>query len=151
MSRELIMGTLDKYDWVQMAASLQHPDHGKVVDMSAEMEKELNLSNLSYLRYCTTGYGNPNTIREILSREKPDALMIFTDPRFFGHVFLMEHEIHTIWKIPIIYWSIWDNFPRSEWNAPAYASCDMLLAISKQSQVNHAMSMNDMDVTFNTI
>jgi hypothetical protein len=151
MSRELIMGTLDKYDWVQLAAALNHPDHGKVIDMSAEMEKELGLQDLSYLRYCSTGYGNPNVLREILQREKPDAIMIFTDPRFWQWFFMCEHEIHTVWKLPIIYLSIWDNFPASGWNGPSYASCDMLLAISKQSHVNHVMSMKDIDITLQTI
>lgn len=151
MSRELILGTLEKYDWVQLASAMNHPDHGKAIDMSAEMEKETGLQDLYYIRYCTSGYGNPNSIREVIAREKPDAIMIFTDPRFFGHVFLMEYELHTIWKIPLIYLSIWDNFPASRWNGPSYASCDMLLAISKQSHVNHIMSMKDIDVELKTI
>ena len=34
MSKELIMGTVDKYDWVQLGAAVKHPEEGKKVDMS---------------------------------------------------------------------------------------------------------------------
>ena len=133
MSRELIMGTLHQYDWAQLSAALHHPDHGKVIDMSAEMERELNLENLYLVRYCTTGYGNPQQLREILQNESPDAIMIFTDPRFWGWFFVLEHEIHTIWKIPILYLNIWDSPPFPHWNFSAYRSCDLLMNISKQT------------------
>ena len=133
MSRELVLGTLHKYDWVQLAAALHHPDHGKIIDMSAEFERELNMQDLSCLRYCNTGYGNPNVLREILQKEKPDVMMIFTDPRFFGHVFTFEHELHTVWKIPLIYLNIWDSPPFPHWNLAAYSSCDLIMNISRQT------------------
>ena len=34
MSREFVMGTVHKYDWVQLGAAIKHPDHGKVIDCS---------------------------------------------------------------------------------------------------------------------
>ena len=40
-----------------------------------------------------------NIVREIIAREKPDALMLFTDPRYFTAYWNMEHEIRK--KIPI--------------------------------------------------
>lgn len=133
MSRELVLGTLHKYDWVQLAAALHHPDHGKVVDMSAEFEKELNLQDLYCMRYCSTGYGNPQVLREIIMKENPDAVMIFTDPRFWQWFFLCEHEIHTVWKLPILYLNVWDSPPLPKWNFAAYSSCDLIMNISKQT------------------
>ena len=37
MSREFVMGTVDKYDWVQLGAAVKHPDHGKIMDASDDM------------------------------------------------------------------------------------------------------------------
>jgi hypothetical protein len=133
MSRELVLGTLDRYDWVQLASALKHPEHGKVVDMSSELEKETGLEDVYMIRYCHTGYGDVNSIREILHRERPDAMMIFTDPRFWQHVFLFEYELHTVWKIPLIYLNVWDNAPIPNWNFAGYRSCDLIMNISKQT------------------
>ena len=46
-------------------------------------------------------------------------------------------EIKTTYKVPIIYYSIWDDLPYPMWNAPFYASCDMIMGISKQSDNIH--------------
>ena len=43
----------------------------------------------------------------------------------------MENEIRQI--CPIMYYNIWDSLPDPLWNAPFYASCDLLLGISKQT------------------
>ena len=36
MSREFVMGTVDKYDWVQLGAAVKHPEHGKIADISED-------------------------------------------------------------------------------------------------------------------
>lgn len=74
------------------------------------------------------GFGDKNLLRMLLATERPDALFIFTDPRFFGHVFDMEDEIHTI--CPIIYSHLWDNSPFPEYNVPMYECIDQLNCIS---------------------
>ena len=70
-------------------------------------------------------------MRKILAEEKPDALMMFTDPRYWIWLFNMEREIRA--KIPIIYLNIWDNPPYPMYNRSYYMSCDGLLGISKQT------------------
>lgn len=135
-AKELIVGTCDKYDWVQIAAALKHPDHGKVIDLSQEIEKETGFENVLVKQYCCDGYGSQDIIREVIHYEKPDALMIFTDPRFFQHVFQMEYELRTQFKIPLIYWNIWDqSSPFPIWNASGYASMDLLMSINRQTKV----------------
>lgn len=75
--------------------------------------------------------------------EKPDAILHFTDPRFWDWLYRMEHEIRT--EIPLLYLNIWDgagkvwNSPTDPmWNKEAYSSCDLLMAISKQTYgINH--------------
>ena len=34
VSKDIVLGTIDKYDWVQLGAAIKHPEEGKVVDMS---------------------------------------------------------------------------------------------------------------------
>ena len=38
MSREIVMGTIKEYDWVQVAGAIKHPDAGKAVDMCEERQ-----------------------------------------------------------------------------------------------------------------
>jgi len=132
MSREFVKGTLNHYDWVQIGGAIKHPDEGKVFDLSADVKKELKLEVTPYLKvYPTSGYGNPDMLREIMSIEKPDAIMIYTDPRFWVWLFQMEHEIRQ--EIPIFYYNIWDDLPYPRWNENYYESCDLIMNISKQT------------------
>jgi hypothetical protein len=32
MSKELVLGTLHKYDWIQLGAAINHPEQGKIVE-----------------------------------------------------------------------------------------------------------------------
>ena len=43
----------------------------------------------------------------------------------------MEVEVRQV--CPIMYYNIWDSLPDPHWNSPFYASCDLLLGISKQT------------------
>ena len=82
-SKELVLGTIHKYDWVQLGAAINHPENCKIVDMSDATTKELGISE-EYLKiYASTGYGNPDLLRELIQIEKPDAILHFTDPRFW--------------------------------------------------------------------
>lgn len=147
MSREIILGTAHVYDWVQLGAALHHPEHGKILDLSPEVDKEKGLTD-SYVRiYAHTGYGSPDVLRELYQKERPDAIMIFTDPRFWGWFFAMEHEIHTQWKIPIIYNNIWDCPPAPYYNHAFYRSVDLLTNISKQTQQLVEMVLEQYDAT----
>jgi len=70
------------------------------------------------------GFGNRDVIRQTLAAEKPDLLLIFTDPRFFVWLWEMEDEIHQI--CPIAYWHVWDNGPYPEFNHAYYESTDLI-------------------------
>jgi glycosyltransferase involved in cell wall biosynthesis len=131
MSREFVMGTLDEYDWVQIGGAIKHPDNGKIIDMNESVRKETGVENASLKIYPVDGYGNPNLLRQLIKLEKPDAIMIYTDPRFWGWLYNMEHEIRQ--HIPIFYYNIWDDLPYPRWNEPYYESCDLMLNISKQT------------------
>ena len=63
MSREIVMGTLDEYDWVQVGGAIKHPDNGKIIDMNDSVRKETGVENASLKIYPVDGYGNPNLLR----------------------------------------------------------------------------------------
>lgn len=131
MSRELVLGTLHHYNWVQIAGAIEHPEQGKVIDMKEACDK-LNNRNDNYLKlYPVNGYGDEEVLFQIMAMEKPDAIMHFTDPRFWGWLYNIEHQLRS--KIPLTYLDIWDDLPYPMWNKPFYKSCDALFAISKQT------------------
>jgi hypothetical protein len=131
MSRELVMGTLHEYDWAQIAGAVKHPESGKVVDMNNACNDATGKTD-NYLRlYPVDGYGNPDMLFSIMEHEKPDAIMHFTDPRFWQWLYEIEHQIRS--KIPLTYMNIWDCLPYPVWNKPFYQSCDTLFSISKQT------------------
>jgi len=131
MSREIVLGTLDKFDWVQVGGAIKHPDEGKFIDMNESVRKETGIKD-AYLKIIpTSGYGTPELLRHLLSVEKPDAILHYTDPRFWEWLYQMEHEIRQ--NIPIFYYNIWDDLPYPMWNEPFYESCDLIMNISKQT------------------
>ena len=130
-SKEIVLSTIHKYDWVQLGAALKHPDAGKVFDVSVDTQKESGVDDASLKIYASDGYGNPDVLRQLINIEKPDAILHFTDPRFWKWLYDMEHEVREF--IPIMYYNIWDSLPDPMWNAPFYASCDLLISISKQT------------------
>ena len=130
-SKEFVMGTLDKYEWVQIGGAIKHPDNGKVIDMNEAVRKETGIKDAYLKIYPSTGYGNPELLREIISIEHPDAIMHFTDPRFWIWLYQMEHELRQ--KLPIMYYNIWDDLPDPEYNTNYYRSSDLLMGISKQT------------------
>jgi glycosyltransferase involved in cell wall biosynthesis len=152
VSKEFVLGTVGHYDWAQMGGAIKHPDQGKVFDMKDEI-KDLypEIENPYLMIYPTNGYGDQETVRALINREKPDAIMIYTDPRFWVWLYQMEHEIRS--KIPIFYYNIWDDLPYPHWNEPYYESCDLIMNISKQTvnivnNVRQKLPVNEWNNTY---
>lgn len=131
VSRDMVLNTVNEFDWIQVGAAIEHPDRGKLIDISDDVRKLSGVSDASVKIIPYNGYGDPLLIREIMKRENPDAIVHFTDPRFWEWLYEMEHEIRS--QIPIIYLNIWDDLPDPMYNKEAYSSCDLLMAISKQT------------------
>ncbi len=148
VSKEIIFNTVKTFDWVQLGAALQHPDAGKAFDLSADVARETGVDDASVKLIAWNGYGDRNILFSILEQERPDAILHFTDPRYWVWLYHLEHEIKTTFGVPITYYSIWDDLPYPMWNAPFYGSCDMIMGISKQSDNIHkeVLKQNGFDV-----
>jgi len=131
VGREIVIHTAHHYNWVCIGAAINHPDAGKRFDISNDTNQNAGITDASVFLYPNNGYGEPNLLRSLIKIEKPDAIMMITDPRYFIWLFQIENEIRK--NIPIIYLNIWDNYPAPYYNRPYYESCDVLLGISKQT------------------
>ena len=141
MAREIVMGTAHKYNWFNIGAAINHPEVGKILDISADVNKQLDLTDAWVRILPSNGYGDPMLLRNVIKQEKPDALFIFTDPRYWVWLFDMEREIRT--KIPIFWYNIWDDYPSPLYNVNYYDSVDTLMAISKQTKNINELVLGD--------
>ena len=115
-----------------MEGAIKHPDQGKRFDLSNDVNKENGIDDASVQLYATSGYGDQNFVRGVINQEKPDAVLLFTDPRYWTWMFDMEREIRK--TTPIFYLNIWDDYPTPLYNRAYYESCDLLMSISKQTK-----------------
>tara|TARA_Y100000593_G_scaffold95015_1_gene198304 strand:- start:45898 stop:47253 length:1356 start_codon:yes stop_codon:yes gene_type:complete len=130
MSFEIVRGTIHKYDWIQLAGAIQHPEHGQILNINGDERIKIPKGG-SLKLYPVSGYGDADRLFEIIKLEKPDAILHYTDPRFWIWLYNIEHEVRT--QIPIFYYNIWDDLPDPLYNRNYYRSSDLLMAISKQT------------------
>ena len=132
MAKEIIFNTAHRYNWVNVGGAVKHPDAGKGFDVSPDVNKIINITDSNVKVVACDGYGDPTMLRTIISQEKPDAIVHFTDPRYWIWLYAMENEIRQ--QCPLIFYTIWDDLPYPMWNREFYRSDDMLLCISKQTK-----------------
>ncbi len=113
-SRFLMNGLVETGKWTvrQFGAAIKHTDY-----------RNVKISD-DFIIKPTDGFGDPQLIKTTLAVEKPDVLLLFTDPRFFIWLWEMEEEVHQI--CPIAYWPVWDNRPVPECNKVLYDSTDLI-------------------------
>ena len=117
-ARWLIHGLIatGKYKFKCFGGAVKHDDYRTIV------------VNDDFIVKPTNGFGDRNMLRQVLASERPDALMLFTDPRFFIWVWEMQDEINQI--CPIAYNHLWDNNPWPEFNKVLYDSTDLINCIN---------------------
>ena len=131
MSKELVMGTVHKYDWVQLGSAVNHPEAGKIIDINADIREKTRVLDANLKIIPSNGYGNLFTLRSLIESEKPDAILHFTDPHYWQWLYDAEDEIRQ--HVPILYYHVWDNLPDPTYNRDNYESCDWIGCISKQT------------------
>lgn len=111
-----------QYRFVCLGGAIKHPDY------NPQMVSPDAFGEGNWIIHPVDGHGNKDQLRRFLAEEKPAALVLFTDPRFFYWVWEMEDEIRAV--CPIVYWHVWDNDPVPEFNAPIYEATDYIMALS---------------------
>ncbi len=150
-SREFVVGSAAEFNWIQLGSAIGHPDQGKIFDVSEDVNRELNIDHANVKIIPWDGYGDATILRKLLSDIEPDAVVHFTDPRYWQWLYAIENEVRQ--QCPIVYYSIWDDLPFPNYNIASYASCDLIMGISKQSHnihknvlLNHHIKVIDINV-----
>ncbi len=122
-ARKLLTGLqkTGKYEVVNAGCALNHRDLNPV------MYEDILIYPVNTKRNAD----DKNVIRFLISKEKPDIIVPFGDPRFFFYLFEMDDEIRE--KSKIVFYHTWDNEPFPKFNIPFYKACDYLVFISKFS------------------
>ena len=132
MAREIVVNSVQTFNWFNIGAAIKHPDIGKMIDLSDSINKQHGLTDAEVKILPSNGYGDASLIRNVLKDQDIDAIMIFTDPRYWTWLFDIEREVRS--QVPIIWYNIWDDYPAPLYNKDYYRSVDTLLAISKQTK-----------------
>jgi len=131
VGKEIVLHTAHRYNWYNVGGAIQHPELGKIFDISEDINKVAGINDSKVLVQPNNGYGDPDLIRRLIKEHSIDAIFLITDPRYFTWLFQIENEIRK--ATPIVYLNIWDDYPAPMYNKSYYESCDMLLGISKQT------------------
>jgi glycosyltransferase involved in cell wall biosynthesis len=141
MSKEIVMGTAHIYNWVQLGAAVSHPEAGKIMDASSDVNKAIGIEDAYVRIFPYNGYGDSDIIRKLMSFEKPDAILHFTDPRYWIWLYHMERELRE--HVPIMYYALWDSTPYPKYNKNYYKCSDSIFGISLQSQNIHKQVLGE--------
>lgn len=131
MSKEMVEQTAHYFNWVQVGGAVNHPELGKIIDVSQGVQETTGVEDPYVRIYPAHGYGDSRLVRQIMEIEKPDAIMHFTDPRYWIWLYQMEHELRQ--QIPLMFYAIWDDLPYPYYNETFYRSDDAIFCISKQT------------------
>lgn len=119
-SRYLALGlaATGRYKICQLGAAIKHENYN--VD---QVHPDIIVKPID-------GFGDRNLYRQLLATERPDAVIIFNDPRFFLNIFEHEDEFHQV--CPIVYNHLWDQceYPPM-YNKNMYDCVDMFLCINR--------------------
>ena len=110
----MVEGLLKKGTWQvrQFGAAIKHANYETVVVNPAFIIKPID------------GFGDRETIITTIVTEKPDVVLLFTDPRFFIWFYEIEDELRQV--CPVAYWQVWDNYPFPKFNMPLYEATDLI-------------------------
>jgi glycosyltransferase involved in cell wall biosynthesis len=112
-----------RYQFICLGGAMKHADYTPIT---------VDPYGKDFLIIPVDGYGNEETVRSALRKEKPDALWFMTDPRFYEWLWQIEDEVRSL--VPMIYYHVWDNFPVPLYNKAYYDSTDYVVSISRVTE-----------------
>ena len=83
MAKEIVIGTSHHFNWFNIGAAINHPDAGKILDISEDVNKLAEIADADVKVMPYNGYGDTTLIRGLLGHFEFDAIFIFTDPRYW--------------------------------------------------------------------
>ena len=121
-TREFIHALLQtgRYRFVCLGGGVKHNDYRP--SRTEEWGDDLII-------YPVDGYGTPDIVRSTIRTHRPDVLWYMTDPRYFAWLHQIADEILPL--MPMVWYTIWDNYPAPLFNKPGYDSNSVLVCISK--------------------
>ena len=132
MAKEIIFNSAHHFNWINLGGAVKHPEAGNAFNVSPDVNKLTGLQDADVKVIACDGYGSAELLRSIITQEKPDAIVHFTDPRYWIWLYQMENEIRQ--NIPMVFYTIWDDVPYPMYNREFYRSDDMHLCISRQTE-----------------
>ena len=112
-----------RYSFTCLGGAMKHHDYTPVT---------VDPYGKDFLIVPVDGYGNDETIRSALRKEKPDVLWFMTDPRFYEWLWEIEDEVRAL--VPMVYYHVWDNYPVPYYNKVYYDSTDYVVSISRVTE-----------------
>ena len=119
-SRYLALGLAKtgKYQINQLGAAIKHEDY-----TVREVTPDIVMKPID-------GFGDRNLYRQLLATERPDAVIIFSDPRFFTQLLEVHDEFHQL--CPIVWNHLWDQCDMPPmYNKNMYDAVDAFLCINR--------------------
>ena len=58
VSKDIVLGTIKHYDWVQIGGAINHPEKGKVINMNQAISQEANIKAASLTIYPIEGWSS---------------------------------------------------------------------------------------------
>lgn len=78
------------------------------------------------------GFGTIDQVHQICRERKIDIILFQSDPRFYTWLLTKENEIRR--NVPLVWYSVWDNYPYPIFNDWIWNSVDYTVAISKLTE-----------------
>lgn len=130
MSREIVMATCHRYNWLQVGALINHPQKGQIIDISQNIAEVTGVEDpfVQIIPYANS-YGEPRLIYQIFNERKIDMVVHFTDPRYWQWLYDISYFIRQ--RCPLVYYHVWDNDPSPVFNKGSYMSDDVIITISR--------------------
>jgi len=111
-----------KYSFTCLGGGVKHADYRPVQDEKWGED---------YIIFPVDGFGTPELVRDFVHARKVDAVWLMTDPRYWVWLWQIENEIRPL--VPMIYYHVWDNYPKPYYNRPYYLSNDVVVTMSQVS------------------
>ena len=116
-SRYVFEALLDtgKFEILSLGGAIKHPSY--------EPQRTEKYQD-SWTIMPVNGYGDAQTLRGHVLSFKPDIIWFMTDPRFYEWLWHMEDELRE--NCSLVYYHVWDNYPRPDFNDKYYESTDLI-------------------------